>query len=364
MYQCQKAKVEKLCELSDLLSNDFTIAFITSHKEKTRNTGDYSLFSVKSEFYSEELQNKIVGTFKKIGFSVLEFFNEEDFISFAIKLSSVERKKLIVINSAQKGTNIGRKSLIPSFCDLYSIEYIGSNPYVVSLCRDKYRCGNILEQNNIPTPKAWIYSSKYGWLNDSPEKFDKRLIIKPNYESSSIGINKDCIGYYSNSFAQKIHEYSITFKQDIIVEEFISGYEIETPVICTQQPIIFFPIGIEKDGKKAIGEQILDYVTRAENYYSLYNFEEHNKVLSEQLINIARKTVLLLDIRGFGRVDFRIRETGEFFVTDVSTNPHYTEHSSFYVPFKELKMGYEQMIKSLIATVYERISHAEIDFKA
>lgn len=364
MYQNQASKITKLCKLSDELSKNFKIVFITSHKEKTKNTDDYGLFSVKSEFYSDELQNKIVGSFKRIGFQVVEFFNEEDFIAFAIKLSSEDRKKLIVINSAQKGTNIGRKSLIPSFCDLYNIEYVGSNPFVVSLCRDKYKCGNILEQNNIPTPKAWIYNNKYGWLNGSPEKFNGRLIIKPNYESSSIGIDKKCIGEYSSMFSQKIHEYSIIFKQDIIVEEFISGYEVETPIICTQQPITFFPVGIEKNGEKLIGDQILDYETRAKNYYSLYNFDDYDEALSKQLIETAKKTVLLLNIQGFGRVDFRIKKNGDFYVTDVSTNPHYTEHSSFYVPFKSLQFQYDHMIKSLIATVYERVSHAEINFNA
>lgn len=59
----------------------------------------------------------------------------------------------------------------------------------------------------------------------------------------------------------------------------------------------------------------------------------------------------MLDISGFGRIDFRIKENGDYFVTDISTNPHYTEQSSFFVPFKNLDMSYEDMINSLIASV-------------
>ena len=53
-------------------------------------------------------------------------------------------KKLLVINSAQTGIYIGRKSLIPAFCDHYKIMHTGSNPYVVSLCRDKLRPFQVL----------------------------------------------------------------------------------------------------------------------------------------------------------------------------------------------------------------------------
>lgn len=357
MNTCENVrKIDVLCQYADILSKTYTIAFITSHKDKTQNVNDYNHFSVKSEFYSDELQKKIVGTFRSCGFTVKEFFNEEEFVTYVSNKSARELSSLIVINSAQKGTKIGRKSLVPALCDLYNIQYIGSNPYIVSLCRDKYRCGNILEQNEIKTPKAWLFSPQYGWLNGKPNSSVSRLIIKPNYESSSIGVNPDCIGKFDLQLEKKIYDYSKSFKQDILVEEFISGYEVETPVICTQSPFILFPVGIEKDEQKNIGDFILDYTTRSQNNYNLYNFESYNKTLSDHLVENALKTVKLLNIQGFGRVDFRITKEGQYYVTDVSTNPHYTENSSFYYIFSEYGMNYQKMIKCLIASKYERNS--------
>ena len=350
MYEYQKKEIKKMCEISRHLSKYCKIAFITSNKDKTHNTSDYSSFSVKSEFYSNDVHSKIVNAFKNIGFSVIEFFNEEDFIQYALKITKKQRECLIVINSAQKGTHIGRKSLIPAFCELYSIKYVGSNPYVVSLCRDKYKCGNILNQNGIPTPDAWLYN-KNGWINGCPNDIPYKLILKPNYESSSIGVDNKCIDYYGQTFDQKVKEYSLLFNQDIIVEEFVAGYEVEIPIICTQDPLVFFPVGIEKNGEKCLGEQILDYKTRSENNYDFYDFSAYRPVLAQKLVDIAKKTVKLLDISGFGRIDFRIKENGDYFVTDISTNPHYTEQSSFFVPFKNLDMSYEDMINSLIASV-------------
>lgn len=347
-------KIHELCCWADKLSEEYSITFITSHREKTRNTNDYNTFSVKSEFYSDELQKLIVNAFYDCGFSVNEFYNEEDFIHYIQSPNSQEHFNTLVINSAQKGTSIGRKSLIPAFCDLYGLHYIGSNPYIVSLCRDKFRCGNILKENGIKTPPSWMYSPQYGWINGKPDMTCGRLLIKPNYESSSIGVDQNCIGEFTTAFENKIYEYAKIFRQDVLVTQFISGYEVETPVICTKSPFSLVPVGIEKEGKKMIGDYILDYNTRSENQYDFYNFEEWNEALSEKLIETALKTVSLLNIQGFGRVDFRIDEYGEYYVTDVSTNPHYTKSSSYFFAFKEMGFSYLDMIKCLIASKYGR----------
>lgn len=361
----KKTEVKNLCKITDYLSKIYKIVLITSNKEKTISNDDYTLNSVRSEYYSQELQNKIVSTIEDCGFKIYEFYNEEDFISYAVNLSAAERNTLIVINSAQKGTHIGRKSLIPAFCDLYEINYIGSNPYVVSLCRDKYKCGNVLKQNNIGTPKSWLYSfNNQDWINQSPEHFNGLLIIKPNYESSSIGITQENICYYDDvEFQKKVMKYSALFRQDILVEEFISGYEVETPVIISEKILTFFPIGIEIKQSKYIGNEILDYTTRAENQYKLFDFESFDPKLANHLINTANKVVKLINIEGFGRIDFRINKNGDYFVTDVSTNPHYTEHSSFFFPYIVLNLTYKQMIQCLIGTASKRLINANINFK-
>lgn len=131
-------RIEAMFQSAIEISKKYEIIMVTSNENHTDNTNDYSDNSVKSEFFSDQEQNLIRQTLENIGFKVKQFFNEEDFISF-ISNPRENLSKYIVLNSAQKGTKIGRKSLIPSLCDLYSVKYIGSNPYIVSLCRDKYR---------------------------------------------------------------------------------------------------------------------------------------------------------------------------------------------------------------------------------
>ncbi|UQT29240.1 hypothetical protein M5E85_11060 [Roseburia intestinalis] len=344
-------RIEAMFQSAIEISKKYEIIMVTSNENHTDNTNDYSDNSVKSEFFSDQEQNLIRQTLENIGFKVKQFFNEEDFISF-ISNPRENLSKYIVLNSAQKGTKIGRKSLIPSLCDLYSVKYIGSNPYIVSLCRDKYRTSCILKQHGISTPQAWLYDARYGWLNGSPENFKYPLIIKPNYESSSIGIDENNIGYYDSHFFYKVKEMSSCYRQEILLEEFIEGFEAETPVISCKDSLGFFPVGINLDFEPYMGDRILNYNNRSIDNYTFFDFSEKFPELSHELLKTAYKVIKLLSIIGFGRVDFRIKSNKMFYITDISTNPHYTLKSSYHFIFEQLGLDYKYLIACLIASSF------------
>lgn len=333
------------------ISNKYEIIMVTSNVDQTKNPTDYCGDSVTSEFFSEYDQYLIYEALSELGFSIRQFYNEEDFVKFIVE-NQKNCTNFIVLNSAQKGTKIGRKSLIPSLCDLYNIKYIGSNPYIVSLCRDKYRTSCILKQNGIRTPKSWLYDARYGWINGSPQNFDRLLIIKPNYESSSIGINESNIGYYDSNFLNKIKEMSSCYKQEILLEEFIEGYETEIPIINQKIPLGFFPVGINLDSDPRMGNRILNYNNRATDNYTFFNFDKINPKLSAHMLENAYKVIKLLSITGFGRVDFRIDSNEMIYITDISTNPHYTQNSSFFFIFQQLGLDYKDLISCLVASSF------------
>lgn len=350
-YTTNLQKIKYLVQYAKNLSKKYEIIMTTSNKQQTDNTSDYFGNSVKAEFFSDQEELLIFQTLKELGFNVKQFFNEEDFIKFITSYCETH-SKYIVLNSAQKGTKIGRKSLVPSICDLYGVKYIGSNPYIVSLCRDKYRTSCILKQNGIQTPRSWLYDARYGWLNGSPEDFNHLLIIKPNYESSSIGIDESNIGYYDSHFINKIKELSSCYRQEILVEEFIEGYETETPVINYGEPLGVFPVAINLDNEPYMGKRILNYSNRAVDNYTYIDFSKKFPELSVQMLETAYKTIKLLSIAGFGRVDFRIASNERFYVTDISTNPHYTLKSSYYFIFQQLGLNYKDLLSCLITSSF------------
>lgn len=311
---------------------------------------DYSGDSIRSEYLTLHQYNKILSSLRQEGFDVLSYFDESEFMNDVIskRCEGIGEKRLFVLNSAQKGTKIGRKSLIPAFCDLHDIYYSNSNAYVVSLCRDKYNSGNILENLGFHVPKSWLYKYPNGWLLKRTPSNGTKVIIKLNYETSSIGLQDSNIFFYDNSKDILIENMCRKYKQDIIVQEFIYGYEIECSFIRSKASVVLPPIGITMNNSNMLGETILDYNTRKNHPYTFYNVMES---LPQIVPAIQKGTIQVgdaLNISGLGRIDYRITPQHQFYITDVATNPGYGDFSSTYYVFEKLGFTYSEMLIILI----------------
>lgn len=332
------------------------VFLVSNIREKTDNFVDYNSTSVISEYLSLNQQELILESLRSSGFETLCFIDEMDFIKNYITNNyySDDKKQKLVINTAQKGTAIGRKSLIPAFCDLYGITHTNSNPYVVSLARNKYHCSCLLNANGLPTTTDYLYIPNKGWLLDKSPKVGTKVIVKLNYETSSIGLTTDNIFVYEPEKEDFIRNMSNEFNQPVIVEDFIEGLEVEVPIMIGKETEIVLPVGITVDGIKELGTRILDYNIRRDLKFGFYNFEKFNPEIAIKLEDCTKKVASLIGITGFGRVDFRIDNSGNFYVTDIATNPHITKGMSFYYAFTENGLSYTQMLESLIALSLEK----------
>ena len=336
---------------SNMHKNKIHLILVVNLRGITENDDDYDGTSIEAEYWAIEKFEIILNTYRNIGFEVSCFYDEKDFINYYIKNlygNNIE-KDYLVINYAQKGTSIGRKSLIPSFCDLFKLKRTGSNPYVVSLARNKYHSSCILSNNNIPTAQSYLYHYEYGWISSLKPSFNEIVIAKLNYESSSIGLSSDNIFMYSDDKVSFLKSLSIQYNQPIIVQQFISGFEIELPVLCSRSNIIpILPVGISLNDNIFLADNILDYNIRKSREYGFYNFLDIDKLISSKMMNAATKCVELFDLNGFARVDFRVDKNMNFYITDIATNPGITKETSYYFAFKNLGMTYQNMLETFI----------------
>lgn len=348
------------------------IFLVSNIREKTDNFSDYSGTSVVSEYLSLNQQELIVESLRNSGFETVCFIDEMDFIKNYITNNYYrnDSKYPIVINTAQKGTAIGRKSLIPAFCDLYGLCHTNSNPYVVSLARNKYHCNCILKSNGLPTTNDYLYLPNEGWLLDKHPNEGEKVIVKLNYETSSIGLTSDNIFVYDCTKDSFIKNLASQFNQSVIVESFIEGFEVEVPVIIGTETEVVLPVGITVDNQKDLGNQILDYNIRRDLKFGFYNFEKAQPEISVKLEECTKRVVQLLGITGFGRVDYRIDYNNNIYVTDIATNPHITKGMSFYYAFSENGLNYAQMLETLISlgliksghTLRESFGYEKLEF--
>jgi len=327
------------------------IVFIVNVKNITEASSDYSEHSIASEYYSLSQYEEITQTIMGEGYLLKSYFDENDFIN-DIALGTLRNNcpnKILVINTSQKGTSSGRHSLIPAFCQLHNIAYVGSDADVKSLARNKFNWYCYLKELGFPVCPSWLYSNQAGWVMNSEPEENTQIILKLNQEASSIGLTSNNVLNYDEKALCSLEEISTTFRQEVIAQKFISGYEVEIPIlISTSKSLSLFPAGVTITGDTIIGDHILDYNCRNNHNFSYYDFTKIKPKLAQKLMETSSQIAAALGIKDYGRIDYRITLDEQFYITDIATNPHITKSMTFQYAFNQLKLPYSLFLETLI----------------
>ena len=351
MCEKQKKFVNKYRNMVQSYKKKLLIVLVMNVQGITHNYTDFDGTSVTSEYYSYNQYEEIFEAIRSLGLQVKCYFDENDFI-FDIEnriLRNHYPRTILVINSAQKGIGPGRKSLVPAFCQLHGILCASSNPYTVSFARSKYHWYCYLKEIGLPVCPSWYYTKRAKWLSNKRPHVDENVILKLNSESSSIGLTSKNIFKYDHQRDTQIQNICQKYNQDVIVEKFINGYEVEVPVLVSSTECCsLYPAGISVNNQLCLENIILDYAIRGQHQFSHFKFEHINPQISYELEKITEKVAIAMGIRNMGRVDFRIDKNGKYYITDIATNPHITKSMTFYYEFKNWGLPYEAVLETLI----------------
>jgi D-alanine-D-alanine ligase len=335
---------EFLLKNENKIPSNAVLLIVCNTKSKTQTLSNYRNFSINTEFLSDEELIEITNMAGKLNLPFRIFYDEKVFIDTILATENLCVNNYIVYNSAQNGIGPGRKALIPSICKYFSLRYTGSDAYRVCLCRDKFAINSILSANSIAAPISFLYSGE-----EIPRlKNDVTYIAKPLYESSSLGITNDNI-FLGNKFPKSFLDRLINnMQQSLLIQEFIDGYEIEVPVLIGKcSAYAFSPVVLHSQKNNlTMDGKILDY---EKIYNDNYYFSSLPKYIDEKNIrNTAERVANLLGLRGLCRVDFRLRKNNTYFVTDVSTNPHFVNHSSVNFAFRQLGKENWEILQTIL----------------
>lgn len=286
------------------------------------------------------------------------FLDEKSFITYLQNYNlKKDRKKNFVFNRMHKGAWGERRVLIPSLCKHYNLPYFGHDSYVMGLLCNKSHYSSILNECNIPVPKSWTYDSKYGWLSNEPI-IGQKVIIKPIYENNSASITRNSIMIYSELNRKLIHDLSIEYKQPILVQKFISGYELSVPIFSFRNETIIPEVVASKfNSCLKYGDNIINesfnysrrYIDLKEKFY---NFEEVNNYITKNITRDCKKIAKVFAISSLSRFDLRVDDSFSYFFNDLGSIPGFLPNSSFEYVFVKNGFNYNDFLKCTIVSDY------------
>ena len=345
--------------LSELTCSETPLVYFVVNVRGQTHEKDYQghVDSILTEYLKESEYDDIITSFKQNKFRLKVFYNEIDFIKFAISnKEELEQERPIVFNLGRNGKGLNKKTIIPSFCNLNDILITGSGAYHVALGRHKYHVNSLLRSHDIPVAQSWLYTPNGWFMGKTPPK-GLRVISKPVYESASRGVSQDSIWHMDTAMEENLSSLCKLYEQNIIVQEFIPGYEVGVPIVICDGYHPLLAVGVSMESNLMMGDNIITFEDAFNETYTFYDFDQTNPDLSKKIKQSAVDAAICLGLEQYCRIDFRIRHDGSYYITDTSTHPFLIKHSAFAFAFEALGFTFSDIFAYLIL---QRKQHPEL----
>lgn len=231
-----------------------------------------------------------------------------------ITLNRINSSRMkLVYSTAQFGISQNRRALIPQICEINGYLNVTCDAYTLGITQNKVHYFSLLN-DKFPVAPFTYYDNMHN--NPDLTAFSNYLIIKPSLECAAIGVKKVSKSGKIFDICQSMEQQ---YKQRIVIQEYISGYEISVPVLKVGYNYASLPPVWVKFDSDILTEKIVDDVNY--EFIPLPNEEVTNSLNLVNLMDVAKEIASFLGASGLTRYDFRVTNDGEFYLFDLAALP-------------------------------------------
>ncbi len=205
-------------------------------------------------------------------------------------------------------------SAIPGVLDLLDIPYTGADTLGLSLDTNKFLIKKLMQQNGIPVPYYQLFNTPDDLL-DPALRFP--LISKLNAIHGSVEITVDAVSENEKQMRKRLRYLIRTYKQPVLVEEFISGRELTAIVLHDKKKKVYLA---EKVFTHTEGKYV--FLTFEDQWLSEMNSAFHYaKYQDPLLVEYVKKAFNVCKMADYAKFDIRLDQSGRYFLIDTNCNP-------------------------------------------
>jgi len=245
---------------------------------------------------------------KKLGLEVLVYPGN------SLIFERLRRKRPdVVLNlvDSVKGSE-SLSSSIPAALELIDLPYTGASILGKSLDTNKFLVKKLLQQAGVPVPHYQLIDSPSYYL-DPTLRFP--LISKLNEVHGAVEITEDAVSENSKHLSNRVKYLLKTYKQPVLVEEFIVGREVTAILLEGLNKKVYLAEKIFKKKGKYIFATFEDQWISKEEVFKYRKFEDN---LLKEYVKKAFDVVSMYD---YGKFDIRMDQSGRYFFIDANCNP-------------------------------------------
>jgi D-alanine-D-alanine ligase len=237
----------------------------------------------------------------------------------------------------------GEDGTVQGLLELADVPYVGAGVTASALCMDKDLMKAVLRDRGIPVTRNVVVRASERGRVENPFGFP--VFVKPARLGSSVGITKA-------RSAEELHagvELALRHDEKVLIEEFVSGVEVECGVLGNEQPAASLPGEIET------GSDWYDYSAKYDE--GGMDLIVPPRLPDEQVRRVQDVSVqafVATECEGMARVDCFVRDDGEVLVNELNTIPGFTATSVYAKLFEASGVPYGELLDRLIQLALER----------
>ncbi|MBI2766031.1 MAG: D-alanine--D-alanine ligase [Chloroflexi bacterium] len=246
----------------------------------------------------------------------------------------------------------GEDGCLQGFLEMAAMPYTGAGVAASAIGMDKALMKALFREAGIRTPRYAVVRSwelTAGGVQ-AQEYIESTLgypcFVKPANGGSSVGVTKvrsreDLPGAFNAAFA---------YDDKAVVEEAISGQEVECSVLGNEAPEVSIPGEIVPD------REFYDYDSK----YDPRSRTAHNipanipQETADQVRELALRMYTVMGCEGYARVDFFVRNVTEVIANEVNTIPGFTSISMYPKLWEATGVSYRDLLTRILELALER----------
>ena len=246
----------------------------------------------------------------------------------------------------------GEDGTIQGLLEMADLPYVGTGVLGSALGMDKVAMKNVFGEIGIPQCKYLSFlrnqlqENKDQVVVQIEDQIGYPCFVKPANMGSSVGISK------VKNREDLVHalEFAAQFDRKIIVEENVTGRELEIGVL-----------GNDDLKTSVVGEiisvnEFYDYEAKYKNTGTkLIIPAEVPEQVADRIAKLAKKSFHGLDASGLSRIDFFWDEQNDrVLINEINTMPGFTPFSMYPMLFQKAGVSYPQLINELVQLGFDR----------
>ena len=295
----------------------------------------------------EDVQ-EVYESLKKAGHSPI-FLRLDGTVQSLVELAQTETDLIFNLVESFGGNDTHDSNVAAYRTMLLGRKFTGAGSHGLYLAQDKALAKKIFAFHGIHTP---YFATVYRGRTEHAHDIQFPVIVKPAREDGSIGIHFGAVCGSIKELMERLDYIHAQFDSPALIEEYIEGRELYVGVLGNDKPeplpVVELDLSKLPEGTPKIAGSEVKWEEETEAYQKTWPF--FPKDLDEELVTKIREKAVQafqsLQLRDYGRIDFRLASDGTLHVLEVNPNP-------YLHPTAELSMAAKKSGRSYVETIGE-----------